>query len=247
MSPASFSYDLQTDLSRGFGLRGWRARLRAASADPDRMAGEIRREAEALLELANRIEAPDDDPVGENLGVESTAFFRSRGEMIWGQNPTPGTELASGLKIFHDAGNAVFDWRQHPVGGGNGRYGLSFTVYDFDGEFLSLVIEIPEADGPRIDGHKSLILSFNLFATRPLTLYARLNFQRETDTATLHDAMIVREGAYVAEFNMEEIEFDLRTGTSVWVDLIFSRPAMAEFEISGLRLTPVDAENEPHG
>lgn len=208
------------------------------SAGPARVGAspaELRREAEALLARANEMDQVLHSNAGAVIGAESTSLFRRRAVASWGADPESGSELAPGLKLFYDAGCAAFSWRQRPIVGGS-RYGLSFTVYEFDGTFLSLVVEVPGADLPAIAAHRNLQLSFSIAATRPLALYARLNFQRDTEHIALHDAMIVRDGAYVARFERAGDGEDLRPGVSVWADLIFAEPAMAEFEISDLAL-----------
>lgn len=210
------------------------------STDPaqiDATPLELRRQAEALLARAEELDDVARTKGAPVVGVASTSLFHRRAVAGWGANPESGTELAPGLKLFHDAERAAFSWRQRPIAGG-GHYGLSFTVYEFDGAFLSLVVEVPDDDLPIIAAHRTLQLSFSVAATRPLTLYARLNFQRDADHTALHDAMIVRDGSYTACFEQLTDEAELRVGTSVWADLIFAKPAMVEFEISDLALYP---------
>jgi hypothetical protein len=148
-------------------------------------------------------------------------------------NPKSGTRIGRGLDLYHDAANAEFAC----VVGADGS--IVLTVYQFDGGYTSLVHSLPRSQLARCRSGRVLRLRFDAFSTRPLTVFFRLNAATSEATQTRHEMVVIRDGERMIEFELEGLGLDLQALQSVWMDVIFSEPQMAEIMVKNFNLEVV--------
>lgn len=220
-----------------------RRRLADRPAAARRLRGEIRREMQRLSTLEARLDlgrgGADPDPRGGAAAVWSLTPVAFRRALVPGGvvDPASGSAIGPDLSLFHDGAPAVLAWRQRPdPGAGWGAQRLGLVVYQFTGSFLSLVVGVPPDLAARARSGMGIELGFSAQATRPITLYLRLNIDDGAHRATLHDTVLVLQGTRRVVFDLTSAAEALRGRPRIWLDLIFAEPAMAEIELGRLRL-----------
>ena len=204
-------------------LRRQRSRARALKTHLDK-----------LIHVANeRLALP---AVGaSNFPKPYNADWAWRPELWRGPLATPGissvgsrSKLGHEVTLFHDCELSELTLRQLR----NLReedlapYGLRLDVFQFDGSFLSLVIDLP-ADA--VNGlSKTSVIRMDAIAEleKPLEIFARLNVKHGPNTE-----QIVRE--LPRDISRHQVEFDLaysklneKRVERAWMDLIFEGPQM---------------------
>ncbi|MFW8594011.1 DUF6478 family protein [Cribrihabitans neustonicus] len=234
-------------------LRHWR---RAASGTAAAPLGELRRQrgqARALrAQLDDFLRGAEARLALPKMG--SQAFPREQGT-DWGWRPdlwcrplaergiasaAPATRLNGGVQLFHDCPRAELSLRQLR----NTRpedlapFGLRMDVFEFDGSFLSLSIDLPAGAADGLTRGHLVQLGCALEAEHPLDIFARLNIEHGPNTE-----QIVRELPQPGQTQSALVEFDLaysrlnekRTG-KIWLDLIFEAPEMNQIVLRDLTL-----------
>ena len=155
---------------------------------------------------------------------------------LWrGEIPAPGMAsvpgkavVCDGATIFHDCQRSELTVRQIR----NGReddlaaFGLRLDVFRFDGSFLSLALDLPEAATAGLKLKHVIRMDAMVETEKPLEIFARLNIKHGPNVE-----QIVREVSPTTE--AMQVVFDLSYTKVVearvermWVDLIFEGPEM---------------------
>lgn len=142
------------------------------------------------------------------------------------QDPGSGSVIAAGVRIYHDAGlqNVLVS---RPA------TGLLLTVYQFDGSYLSLAVDVPGAVRGRLRPGWRLAAELTASASRPVTTFLRLNLESPSGGQALHEVVVVETGPRTAVFALDAVN---NGWSSAWLDIIFSHPRMAEIHVQGLSL-----------
>lgn len=209
-------------------LQGIHRRLQGMRGDVDRLS------SSAETELFNRIgglegvHLPDQCDWAERAGPWRTRLAQ-RGYVDF---PSPLT-LGAGVTLFHDAVRADLSLRQEPVRGEptGPAFGLVLEVYRFDGSFLSLVQDLPEAAISGLSLGHFFRVQLTLEREQRIEIYARLNIQHGPN----HE-QIVRQFAFsgnrgMAEFDLAYTKINERRIEKAWVDLILEGPEMNRIAI----------------
>jgi hypothetical protein len=189
----------------------------------DRMAGRAETELLARVAATDGIDRPD-----QCDWAERPAPWRQRihpkGHVGFG-SPLP---LGGGVTLFHDAVEADIALRQDPapVGMVGPNYGLVLEVYRFDGSFLSLVQDLPDAALSGLTLNHLIGVQLRISREQPIEIYARLNVQHGPNLE-----QIVRQFAFdgdrgVAEFDLAYTNINERRLEKAWLDLILEGPEM---------------------
>lgn len=137
--------------------------------------------------------------------------------------PVSGTAFGDGLKLFHDATAPDIRLRQEPDRGSG--HGLAVDIRTFDGEFLSLVVEVPASLRAGLGPRHLIGLSVRRGGARSLDLYARLNLRCGPNTRTAVEQCACPGGAdLLVEFGLDWPHLDLGQSDDLWFDLIFTAP-----------------------
>jgi hypothetical protein len=138
------------------------------------------------------------------------------------------TELGAGVKLFHDASNPDMSLRQDPVPGHieGARFGLVLEVYRFDGSFLSLVQDLPDAALAGLTRNHFVSVQLQLETEQPLEIYARLNVQHGPNTEQIVRQLDIADGRGLAEFDLAYSKINEKRLEKAWLDLILENPTM---------------------
>ena len=148
-----------------------------------------------------------------------------------GVSPQSGFALCDRLTLYHDAQKPRVLWRQKQVGG---ALDFRLTIYQFDGEYLSLAAGLPIEDCAAIVPGNRVEVVFEGGASRPLNCFLRLNLTADEHHEVLHEAFVFHQGRYHIEFDPSGLPLAFGNRLSVWLDIIFSQPAMCEINIASL-------------
>jgi hypothetical protein len=204
-------------------LRAIHRSLGGMRADIDRLG------ASAETELLNRsggfdgIERPDQCDWAERAGPWRMRLA-SRGYV----DVASPLALGAGVTLFHDATHADLSLRQDPARGRRAgpSFGLILEVYRFDGSFLSLVQDLPEAALQGLSLGHFFQVQLTMEREQRLEVYARLNIQHGPN----HE-QIVRQFTFsgdqgLAEFDLAYTKINERRIEKAWLDLILEGPEM---------------------
>lgn len=138
------------------------------------------------------------------------------------------TSFGDEVTLFHDCRISELTVRQVR----NSResdlapYGLKLDVFNFDGSFLSLVIELPP-EGVQGLKRKHLVRMNAVVETENrLEIFARLNVRHGPNTEQLVRELPLGEGEITVEFDLAYTKLNEKRVETAWVDLIFEGARM---------------------
>lgn len=149
-----------------------------------------------------------------------------------------GTEVGAGLKLFHDCPLAELILRQHRnFGPGTAApFSIALDVLGFEGSFLSLVVDLPDAGRTSMNRTHIFRVTGRLEVEHEIACYARLNVKHGPNTEQLVSKLEPKEGAFAAEFDLGHAEVNEKRLETVWMDIIFEQPAMNRIVLGDLTL-----------
>lgn len=158
-----------------------------------------------------------------------------RPELWRGPLPTPGLSsvqtksmLGDEVTLFHDCEFSELTLRQLR----NLReedlapYGLRMDVFKFDGSFLSLVIDLPEAGVAGLKRTHLLRMDAIVEMEKPLEIFGRLNIRHGPNTEQIVRELPLSEENIRVEFDLAYSNLNEKRVERAWVDLIFEGPQM---------------------
>jgi hypothetical protein len=150
---------------------------------------------------------------------------------------TSGTQLGTGLKLFHDCPLGEISVRQIRSADALAQapYGVVLDIFGFEGSFLSLVFDLPEAGRATTRNH-ILRITGALEMEREIESFARLNLKHGPNTEQLVSELVVQDGRFMAEFDLGHADVNEKRLENIWLDIIFDRPAMNRVVMGDLTL-----------
>lgn len=231
---------LERALHRG-SLRRWTRAARDAAMMPlDRLrhqraqARALKVQIDALVHVAeSRLALPM---------IGSTAFFKPHGcDWSWrpdlwrGPLDRPGlasvrtkTMLGKEVTLFHDCLWSELTLRQvrNRREADLAPFGLRLDVFRFDGSFLSVVIDLPEAAVHGLKRTHLLRLDTIVETEKPLEIFARLNIKHGPNTEQIVRELPLGTPSVMVEFDMAYKKLNEKRIEKAWIDLIFEGPEM---------------------
>ncbi|SES28474.1 hypothetical protein SAMN04490244_10963 [Tranquillimonas rosea] len=227
-------------------LRRWQRRAaEAEKADLVHLRA-LRNRASALRKQLNRvIHVADGRLALPRVGADAIeapigADWVCRPAMWRGAIPVPGrtaveakTPLGGQVTIFHDAGHPEVAVRhvRNRRADDLAPYGLRMEVFDFDGTFLSAVVDLPDEALAGLRRDSIVQLNVMAEAERPVGLTARLNVRHGPNTEQMVQPLGEGTGSFVAEFDLAYTGLDDRRIEGMWIDLILDRPWMNQITL----------------
>lgn len=105
-------------------------------------------------------------------------------------------------------------------------FGLRMDVFNFDGSFLSLVVDLP-AEATRGMLRKHIIRMSTIVETeKPVEIFARLNVRHGPNTEQLVRELPLGQDEVTVEFDLAYTKLNEKRVDNAWVDLIFEGPEM---------------------
>ncbi len=149
-----------------------------------------------------------------------------------------GTRMNQELAVFHDCRSSELSLRQvHNTGATDlAACGLRMDVFRFDGSFLSLAIDLPDAATTGLTRRHLVGLSLRAEMERPLEIFARLNIRHGPNTERLVRELPLGTTEAQVEFDLAYVELNEKRIEAAWVDLIFEGPEMNQVLLRDLTM-----------
>lgn len=204
-------------------LTGLGAEMRAWRHKIDRMGAAVETEMLSRVTAVDGIDRPDQCDWAERSGPWHHAV-RPRAHV----NLASPTEIGSGVKLFHDANYADMSLRQdrvpsHVTGS---TYGLVMEIYRFDGSFVSLVQDLPDAALKGLTLNHFIAVHLNIECEQEIEVYSRLNVQHGPNMEQIVRQVAIDGNRGVAEFDLAYAKINEKRLEKAWIDLIFESPEM---------------------
>ncbi|PIE14150.1 MAG: hypothetical protein CSA70_03095 [Rhodobacterales bacterium] len=182
--------------------------------------------------------------------IGSTAFPKPfdadwawRPELWRGPLPVPGMSsvenksmLGNEVTLFHDCNRSELTLRQlrNRREADLAPFGLRLDVFNFDGSYLSLVVDLPE-DSVRGLRRKHLVrLDTIVEMEKPLEIFARLNIKHGPNTETIVRELPLGSETVMVEFDLAYAKLNEKRLEKMWLDLIFEGPEMNQVTLRDL-------------
>ncbi|MEE9426753.1 MAG: DUF6478 family protein [Paracoccaceae bacterium] len=132
------------------------------------------------------------------------------------------------VRIFHDCKISELTVRQvrNTLEEDLAPFGLRIDVFQFDGSFLSLVIEMPSDALAGLNRRHLVRMSAVIDMEQPLEIFARFNFKHGPNSEQLVRELEVVDGKAVVEFDLAYTSLNEKRLERAWVDLIFENPQL---------------------
>ena len=230
-------------------IRRWgRAARNAASMPHDNLRRE-RMHARRLRHLLNEVISVADNRLALPM-IGSHAFPKPHGT-DWAWRPAlwrepldiPGMSsvesksmLGQEVTLFHDCTRSELTLRQlrNTREADLAPYGLRMDVFNFDGSFLSLVLDLPSAAVEGLTKRHLVRMDTIVELEKPLEIFVRLNIRHGPNTEQLVRELPLHEVNRMVEFDLAYINLNEKRIERAWVDLIFENPQMSQVTLREL-------------
>jgi hypothetical protein len=144
--------------------------------------------------------------------------------------------LGSELMLFHDCQRSELtllqlrNQREEDLA----PYGLRLDVFNFDGSFLSLVLDLPQQALAGLKRTHILRVESVADVEKPLEIYARLNIQNGPNTEQMVREFPSGQRDVSTEFDLAYSKINEKRVEKAWIDLIFENPQMNQITLRDL-------------
>lgn len=204
-------------------LRAARTRARALRRELDRV----------ILEADHRLALP---VIGSNAMRKALGTDWAWRPDLW-RGPVAAAGIASvparaticdGTTLFHDCRWSELTVRQirNTREADIAPFGFRMDVFRFDGSFLSLVVDLPEAATAGLKLRHLIRVDVIVEMEKPLEIYARLNVKHGPNLEQIVRELPLNEQEVMVEFDLTYTKINEKRVERMWVDLIFEGPEM---------------------
>ena len=116
-------------------------------------------------------------------------------------------------------------------------YGVRFDVFQFDGSFLSLALDLPPEGVNGLSRQHILRLDIRVETEKPLEIFARINVRHGPNVEQLVREFEGSEGEMFTEFDLAATRLNDARTERAWLDLIFEGPQMNAITLRDLTLS----------
>lgn len=218
------------------------AALRRARAQARRLRRALDRflfSAEAQLAAAATDTAAESLPPGTDW-IWRPELWRGPLGVTGHCGAAPGLRLGDEITLFHDSELAELTLRQMRVAETDGAlapYALALDVFGFEGSYLSLALDLPEAAAQGLRKRHVVRADLALRVERPIEVFVRLNVRHGPNTEQIVRELPMQDAHAVVEFDLAYSRLNERRVERLWLDLIFDRPEMNRIELRDLCLS----------
>ncbi|MDF1727917.1 MAG: DUF6478 family protein [Sulfitobacter sp.] len=156
------------------------------------------------------------------------SLWRGRLPQVGQASAESKTRLGEEVTLFHDCAHSELTLRQlrNLRAEDLAPYGLRLDVFQFDGSFLSLAIDLP-ADATRgLTRNHVIRMDAIVEMEKPLEIFARLNIRNGPNTEEVVRELPRIEENYRVEFDLAYSSLNEKRVERAWIDLIFEGPQM---------------------
>ncbi len=220
-------------------LRRWRAAARAAPKEELSSLRSLRNRARQMRQVIDEVTFFAESRLALPR-IGSSAFSRPAGTdwswrpQLWrgplAQKGLSGvaskTTIGDEVTIFHDCRISELTWRQlrNMREDDLAPFALRMDVFRFDGSFLSLVVDMPEAACAGLKRRHLMRLGLTVDLEKPLEIFARLNIKHGPNTEQIVREMPLHQTEVFVEFDLAYTKLNEKRVDRMWVDLIFEGP-----------------------
>ncbi|MBS0125698.1 DUF6478 family protein [Thetidibacter halocola] len=230
-------------------LRRWRRRARLAwKADPMALRDQRNRARLLRAQLDQVIHVSDARLALPMIGTQ--AFPRPRGsdwawrpELWCGPLAVPGlasvpskSKLGAEVALFHDCPRAEIALRQlrNTAERDLAAYGMRLEVFRFDGSYLSLAVDMPEAAADGLGREHLVRVDTIVELEKKIEIFARLNIRHGPNTEQIVREVPVQDAEVFVEFDLAYTKLNEKRVERMWLDLIFESPQMNQIILRDL-------------
>lgn len=147
--------------------------------------------------------------------------------------------LGDELTLFHDCTLSEITLRQLR----NVReedlapFGLRVDVFNFEGSFLSLVLDLPAQAVQELKRTHILRVSGIFEMEKPLEIFMRLNIRHGPNTEQMVRELPLSQPEHSVEFDLAYASLNEKRVERLWVDIIFENPQMNQITLRDLTLS----------
>lgn len=110
-------------------------------------------------------------------------------------------------------------------------FGLQMDVFRFDGNFLSVVLEMPQKAVDGLQRRHLIQMRTIMEVEKPIEVFARLNIKHGPNTEKLVLELPIDGNETMVEFDLAYSDLNEKRVEKMWVDLIFEGPEMNQVTI----------------
>lgn len=149
------------------------------------------------------------------------------------------------LQVFHDCPLNQIALRQQRQTGtekngkGKAPFAIGLDVLQFQGSFLSLVIDLPQSALSGLSRHNIVALAARVTSDAPnIRIHGRLNVEHGPNSEQITQALEAKDpedpSLLSCEFDLGFTEINEKRLSKAWVDLLFEAPAMTAYSLHDL-------------
>jgi len=144
--------------------------------------------------------------------------------------------IAADTTLFHDCRQSELCVRQirNTRPDDRNAFGFRIDVFRFDGSYLSLVVDLPEAALRGLSRSHVLRAQALFELERPIEIFARLNVRHGPNTEQIVREFDLGLDQPAAEFDLGYSSLNEKRVEKAWVDLIFEGPAFNQIVLRDL-------------
>ena len=230
-------------------LRRWaRAARRAGATDLPELRSQRQKARRLKAHLDKLIHISESRLALPLVGSQSfprpfDADWAWRPELWRGPLPVPGMSsvesksmLGREVTLFHDCRQSELSLRQvrNTREADLAPYGLRLDVFNFDGSFLSLVVDFPEEAARGLKRRHLLRVDTIVEMEKPLEIFARLNIKHGPNVEQIVRELPLGEQEVMVEFDLAYSKLNEKRVEKIWIDLIFEGPQMNQVTLRDL-------------
>ena len=149
------------------------------------------------------------------------------------------TPVGSEAKVFHDCALSELSIRQvrNTRAEDIAPYGVGMDVFQFDGSFLSLVIDMPNEGVGGLSRRHLVRLEVRIETEKPLEVFGRINVRHGPNVEQLVREFSGSNGEFMVEFDLSATRLNEARVERAWLDLIFEGPEMNQIILRDVTLS----------
>ena len=149
------------------------------------------------------------------------------------------TAIGNEATLFHDCRVSELTFRQvrNTYEEDLAPFGLRLDVFQFDGSFLSLSVNMPDDAVKGLTKRHLLRLDCAVDLESPLEIFARLNIKHGPNHEQVVREIPLHSEDVFVEFDLAYTKLNEKRVEKVWIDLIFEGPQMNQIVVRDLTLS----------
>jgi len=143
-------------------------------------------------------------------------------------NPASGVGVGSNISLHHNASACSMILKQVTTlkSTSLAPFDIALEVFDFDGSFLSLSLDLPETAMHSLSNQNIFEMEFRLTSEQQLPIFARINVKHGPNVEEQIKELSHQHENFTVEFDLGYMDLNEHRLEKVWIDLIFDDAQM---------------------